>query len=43
MLFNVFLGCYESKIISGVKMTSTSEFYFWFAPKSQEDNFADVE
>lgn len=43
MLFNVFLGYFESEIIYGVKMASMSQFYFWFAPESQEDNFADVE
>lgn len=41
--FNMFLGYYESKIISGVKKASVSQFYFWLAPNSQEDNFADVE
>jgi len=39
----MFFGCYESKIISGVKMASVSQFYFWFAPKSEEDNFDGVE
>lgn len=38
----MFLDYFESEIISGVKMPSVSQFYLWFAPKSQEDNLADV-